>query len=130
MIDKLTFSEDVIRLIPHFNFTETPLLPAIRDVEIPRWGLDYNSIYGGSFLLEDLALILGFYDKVLPETIENADGPRYPEEIEDRMLAAHRFVIENMKEIEEIIHQFVVKGGITAGTYKCEHDIRLWERDE
>lgn len=130
MIEKLTISEDVIRLIPHFNFTEAPQISDLSDEQTPRWGLDYNSIYGGSFLLEDLALILGVYDKVIPETAENADGPRYPEDVEQRLLDAHTFVIEHMKDIEDIIHQFVVKGGITAGTYKCDHRIRIWERDE
>ena len=50
MIEKLTISEDVIRLIPHFNFTETPQISDLSDEQAPRWGLDYNSIYGGSFL--------------------------------------------------------------------------------
>ena len=130
MIERLTLTEDVIKLIPHLNFTETPTADEIADKRYPRWGIDYNSIYGGSFLLEDLALILGFHNDMLPESIESPMGFRYPEEIEDRMLAAHRIIIENMKSIEEIIHQFVVKGGIKPGTYKCDNKIRLWERED
>ena len=129
MIERLTLSEDVVKLIPHFNFTDAPSLEETENVLYPRFGIDYNSIYGGSFLLEDLALIFGHFSDALPETIEDALGPRYPEDIEDKMMAAHNFVMDNIKSIEEIVHQFVVKGGITPGTYKCDHKIRLWERE-
>lgn len=130
MIDRLTLSEDVIKLIPHFNFTETPSISLMKETMFPKWGIDYNSIYGGSFLLEDLSYIFGVYDKAIPETIEDAFGPRFPEDVEERMLSAHRFILEHFKDIEDIIHQFVVKGGITAGTYKCDHFERIWTRDE
>lgn len=130
MVEKLTISEDVIKLIPHFNFTENPSMDEISGTEFPRWGIDYNSIFGGTFLLEDLAMILGVYDKVIPGTEENPMGPRYPDEIEDRLFDAYTFVAENFKPIEEIIHQFVVKGGIVAGTYKCDHKVRIWEKEQ
>lgn len=129
MIEKLTISEDIIKLIPHFNFTDTPSLDDISDKQYPRWGIDCNSIYGGTFLLEDLAMIFGVQDTAVPGTEENPMGPRYPEEVEDRLFNAHTFVSENIKALEEIIHQFVVKGGITAGTYKCDHKIRIWEKE-
>ena len=129
MIERLTLTDDVLKLIPWFNFTEDLTEEEISNKEYPRFGIDYNSIYGGSFLLEDLAQILGHADDFLPDSLENPTGYRYPAEIEEKMLSAHTFVMENLRAIEEIVHQFVVKGGITAGTYKCDHKIRLWEKE-
>ena len=35
---------------------------------------------------------------------------------------------QNLYEIETLIHQFVVNGGITPGKYKCRKDDYIWSK--
>ena len=59
-------------------------------------------------------------------TEEDADGPKFPEEVERYLLDTHFFVIDHLDEIEEIVHQMILKGGVKVGTYKCKDWQRIW----
>lgn len=123
---RVTFTEDMLKLIPCINFKEIPAT----DTEIKNKTnicIDFDSLYGGSFVFEDMSFILGIYDKHIPGTENNPLGPRFPEELEDYMWETHRYIVENIVNIEEILHQFSVKGGIKAATYKCKSNEHFWE---
>lgn len=120
---EVTLTEDMIRLISNFRFVPFP--DYVDDKEIVNWGLDLNSLYGGNFVCEDIAGILGLQDTAYPDTLCDSDGPKYPDEVYDRMMAAHLYVFENVSNIEEILHQFATQG-IKVGTYTCKSNEHIW----
>ena len=81
-----------------------------------------------STLLEDVSLILGLRDKAIPNTENDENGRAFPDEIEHYMLDVYNYVKDNLFYIETLIHQFVVFGGITEGTYVCDNKELFWEK--
>ena len=61
------------------------------------------------------------------DTEEDADGPKFSEEDTEYMLGLHDFIIDNLQNIEEVLHQMILKGGIKPGTYKCKDWQHIWE---
>lgn len=127
---KLTLTEEHLRLISCIRFKKFPEDYQNPDYERVTWAIDLNNLYGGSFLYEDMSFILGIYDKHIEGTEEDPLGVRFPEELEAHMLDLHMFLIENLESIEEIVHQFSIKGGVTPGTYSCNSTQRIWEKDK
>ena len=110
MVKKITLTEDHIKLIPFFFVQE------FGDNEI---GVTKEQLFNlGSHLLEDMAMILGLSDKAINNTSYDADGRAFDDETEKYMLDLYNYIVDNLYYIELIIHQFVIKGGITAGMYK------------
>ena len=143
----LTITEDMIKLISCLNFQEFPEFDKNLGFEeysnlnekamykkgrnqYVYYGFDLNSLYGGNFVLEDVARILGVYDKHLENTEELSSGPRFPKEIEDYLLETHFAVFDNLVYIEQILHQFCWKGGITPGTYECRENEFYWTKKD
>lgn len=81
-----------------------------------------------SHLLDDVSLILGLRDKMIPNTEEDANGMAFPDEIEQYMVDTYRYVSENMYWIELLIHQYILKGGLQVGTYSCNMKDKIWEK--
>lgn len=115
---KLILNDDHIKLIKHFNFER---------ISDRHYGLDTYGLWGGTYLYEQMAYILGYQDKVIPETIESNLGARYEKEYEERMMEYDSFILENLVFIEEILHQFCDKGGIKPGIYSCIDYERIWK---
>ena len=126
----VTITEDMIKLISCLNFQEFGPISDEDTRQYVRYGLDLNSLYGGNFVLEDTARILGKYDQMLANTMESPEGPRFPKEVEDYLLGVHFSVYNNIVYIEQILHQFCWKGGITPGTYECKENEYFWTRKE
>jgi hypothetical protein len=125
---KLTLTKDMLALIANIRFTKLPNMNS--EKEYLNWGIDFNSIYGGSFLLEDIAYIIGRYDEHIEGTEYNAMGPEFPDELHNYMLDLHETILKNLPYIEDLVHQFSIKGGLTEGTYKCKDYARIWSRVE
>lgn len=126
-IKKITLTEDHIKLIRALN----PVKFEFDDDDSKSRfcvGYDSYSLWGGSFLFEDIALILGFYEESLPGTQDDYTGRRYSKEREDYMLELYDFFEENLDYIESLVHQFCDKGGLTPGTYKCIDYQLNWEK--
>lgn len=120
MVKKITLTEDHIKLIPFFFIQE------FGDNEI---GVTKEQLFNiGSHLLEDMATILGLTDKAIPNTNYDADGRAFDDKTEKYMLDLYNYIVDNLYYIELIIHQFVIKGGITAGTYKALDNELFWEK--
>lgn len=125
---KLTLTKDMLALISNIRFTKVPNLNT--EKKYLSWGIDFNSIYGGSYLLEDIAYIIGKYDEHIEGTEESAMGPEFPPELEDYMFDLHTKILNNIHYIEDLVHQFSIKGGLTEGTYKCKDYERIWSKVE
>lgn len=123
----VTLTEDMLKLISHINFTKIPDLTD-ETQEKMTWGLDFNSLYGGSYVFEDIAYILGRYDEHIAGTEEDPMGVAFPQELEDYMWKIHSYVLDNIQYIEALVHQFVNKGGLTPGTYRSKSNENIWTK--
>ena len=125
-IIKINLTEDSLKLISNIHFEK---VPSLKGAQYPMtWGIDYYSLYGGSYLFEDVSLILGRYDERIKDTEEDALGPRFKPEFEDYMTKLHEYIIDNLEYIEDLVHYYCNKGGLTAGTYKCISSAKNWEK--
>lgn len=123
---KITLTEDHLKLISNIRFTELPIIDETQ--KNINWGIDMNSIYGGSFLLEDISFMIGVYDKRKKDSEENPMGPEFDDDLTDYMFTLHEYIIDNLPYIEDLVHQFSVKGGLSVGTYKCKDYERIWKK--
>ena len=103
---KVELTEDHIKLIKNFNFER---------ISDKHYGLDTYGLWGGTYLYEQMAYILGYQDKIIPETIE------------EKMMDYDAYILENLVFIEEILHQFCDKGGLKPGIYTCLDYNRQWD---
>jgi hypothetical protein len=83
------------------------------------WGCDQWSLFGGTYLLEDMAMILGYFDQAIEKTENLATGRRFPKELEDEMYNLYDFICTNMEDIFSLIFTFIGNGGLVPGTYEC-----------
>lgn len=134
MINKIELTDDMLKLISCIHFQDVPSVPMTEeDITnqnspiILTYGIDYASFYGGTFILEDIAYILGRYDEVIPGTEESYDGPHFPDDVEEYFINMHNYIIEHIEEIEELVHQFSIKGGLVPGTYVSKNNRHYWE---
>lgn len=81
------------------------------------WGCDQWSLFGGTYLLEDMAMILGYFDQALENTENLATGRRFPEALEEEMYSLYDYICENMEDIFNLVLAFTGKGGLVPGTY-------------
>lgn len=121
----IDITEDVLALIPHINFKKLPDLE--EEEKVMAWGIDFFSLYGGNFLLEDISMILGIYDRHIIGTESDSTGPKFNEEDEKRMLGVHFYILENIEYIESLIHYYIDKGGLHVGKYRCKDYEKIWE---
>ena len=112
MVKKLELTEDILKLISNIRFKEYNY-----DDETDRFSVDLSSLYGGNYVYEDVSYILGRYDEHIPGTEDNAMGPEFEPAFEDYMWTIHMFVVENLADIEDLVHQFTVRGGLQPGVY-------------
>lgn len=80
-------------------------------------GIENKSIYGGSDILEDISRAIGWYDKHIGGTEENPNGIQFDEDVENEMYDMHEYIIENIVYIENLLHYWSNKGGLTSGSY-------------
>jgi hypothetical protein len=120
MIIKLELTNDHLKLIPFFYTQE---------VDDNLVGVDREIMFNmGSHLLEDMAIILGMEDKALKNSENDADGRAFDDETEEYLLSLFDYFNSNLYYIETLIHQFVVKGGLTVGTYQALDNELIWEK--
>lgn len=123
---KLTLTDEHLALISNLRMSKLP--DNVETLEIAKLGFDLNSLYGGSFVLEDISYILGCYDKHIEGTEEKAMGPEFPKELTDHMFKLHYDIMDNIENIEELVHYYSNKGGLTPGTYVCNEWEHIWSK--
>jgi hypothetical protein len=121
MIKKLTLNEDHLKLINMIRFQSDGKDKVYISRENPY------ILFGH---LCDLALVLGLKDKEIPGTEEDPDGAAYPDDVENYILSIHHYIVDNLYDIEVLIHQMALQGGITPGTYKCIDSEEIWSKEK
>lgn len=118
---KITLSDDHIKLIP-FLFIQKEGDKVVLISKDQLFSL-------GSHLLEDMAFILGLIDKAIPSSIDDENGRAFPKEITDYMLELYEYFSVNLYYIESLVHYYVIKGGLSSGTYICKENEMLWHKE-
>lgn len=127
MIKKLTLTEDHIKLISAIKVEQFSFGPDSRHGEL-GWGFNQYNLFGGTYVLEDVSIILGLYDKHIPGTEEDPLGMDFPEEVKNYMWECYSYIWENMVYIMSLIFYYTSRGGLTPGTYKCKDTLREWTK--
>jgi hypothetical protein len=104
---KINLTEEHIKLIKEFR---------VERIDDIYTGFDTIDPYGGSYVMEDIAMILGYWDQAIEGTEKDYDGRKFGFENEQKMINIHNYVVENMSYILSIIIQFVTEG-IKPGLY-------------
>lgn len=104
---KIKLNENHIKLIKNFKSE------IIDDYHV---GFDTINPYGGQYLMEDLAMILGYWDKAVDGTENDYDGRKFGIENEQAMIEIHNYLMDNFSLILSILIQFSTNG-IKPGTY-------------
>ena len=130
----ITLTEEHIALLKNLNFKKLDLIRGRKvniDEEEMFFGYDTYDIYRGTFLFEDMAHILGYADQVIKGTEEDPDGPKYPYELQQHMLDLDAYIVDNLIDIENLIHQRIDKGGIQPNVKYVPLDhVGLWYTEE
>lgn len=128
---KIELTDEIIALVSKFRFqklNDLNIKHGIEDWTDKYYGIDTYALYHGSHLYEDMAQILGKADQVIKGTEEDFDGPKYPTELMEHLMELDTYIVDNILEIEEIIHQFAFKeGGVKPGVYTCKDNEHLWK---
>ena len=118
----VNLTEDHLKLIRNLN---------VQALTGETVGIAKDNLYGGTYKYEQMALILGLTDKAVPGTEEDMEnGTLYEKEAQLYMVELDKYINENLLNIEEILHQFCLKGGLTAGKYVCKDYQHIWHRVE
>lgn len=125
-IKKITLSEDHLKLISAMKFEAFEFDSESRNGRI-GWGLDQWNLFGGTYVLEDVALVIGKFDEYIKGTEENPMGRQFPQELEDYMWGLYRYIWDNMEYIIDLILYYVTRGGLKPGTYKYTQNLKQWE---
>lgn len=104
---KITLTENHIKLIKNFR------IERFNDVQV---GFDTINPYGGNYLMEDLAMILGYWDKAIEGTEMDYDGRKFGLENEMEMLKQHSYLMDNFEYIISMLIQFSSEG-LKPGLY-------------
>lgn len=118
MITKIELTEDLLKLIHGFDILELK--------EGKQYGVDIDHMYGGTYLYEQMAILLGWEDKEVPETKEDPDGVKFEKGTMEKLVEYDDFMTKHLLDIEQIIHQYCVEG-VKPGFYKSREGIGLWK---
>jgi hypothetical protein len=121
MIKKLVLNEDHLKLINLIRFEDD-------GEDYGKLTLDKVNPYLLGGKLEDLAFALGKSESAIPCTDDNENGAAFPDDVEEYILSVHHYIVENLYDIEVLIHQMCLKGGITPGTYECVIGDDIWSK--
>lgn len=130
---KVVLTEEHLKLIKNFRIqklNELNVKNGIEDWTDKYYGIDTYGLFHGSHLYEDMAQILGVADQVIKGTEEDIDGPKYPKELMDNFIELDEYILDNILNIEEIVHQFSSEGGLKPGIYTCKDNEHIWKYKE
>jgi len=124
---KIKLNEEHLKLIENIKFEKFVFDMDTRNGRY-GWGIDQYSLFGGSYALEDIALILGHWDEYIRGTENDPMGRHYPEELENHMWELYHYIWDNMEHIIRLVFYFNDKGGLTPGEYKFDTNNETWEK--
>lgn len=94
------------------------------------YGVDNFSLFGGTYLWEQIAYIIGIHDHVIKGTEEDPTGPKFPEEDMEHMKDLDCFMVTNLQYIFDILLQYCTEGIQPGVTYWCYDYERIWHKEE
>lgn len=94
------------------------------------YGVDNYNLWGGTYLFEQMAYILGYQDKIITGTLENPTGPEFETECYEHMKDLDAFIVTNLGNIFEILLQFCTEGIQEGVTYWCYDNEHIWHKGE
>lgn len=115
MVDDLKLSEN--ESLKEYNKTILEELHGFEPQSRFGWGCDQWSLFGGTYLLEDIAMILGYFNQAIENSETLATGRRFPQELEDEMYSLYDFICDNMEDIFTLVLTFIGNGGLKPGAY-------------
>jgi hypothetical protein len=124
---KIKLTDEHLKLIENIKFEKFVFDMDTRNGRY-GWGIDQYSLFGGSYALEDIALILGHWDEYIRGTENDPMGRHYPEELENHMWELYHYIWDNMEHIIRLVFYFNDKGGLTPGEYKFDTNNETWEK--
>jgi hypothetical protein len=77
--------------------------------------------------MEDLAMILGYWEQAVEGTEKDYDGRKFGLDNEVKMLEIHTYVVDNIEFIVSMLIQFATKGGLKPGLYTAIDYNLNWE---
>ena len=128
MVKRLTLTEDMLKLISNIHYGEAIDLDDCENKQTVVYGIDFNSIYGGDSTFETIAYILGRYDEHIEGTETDPMGADFVDDFKNYMSDMHNYIVDHIADIEDLLHWFSNKGGLTPGTYKCGNAC-IWEKE-
>lgn len=124
---KIKLTDEHLKLIENIKFEKFVFDMDTRNGRY-GWGIDQYSLFGGSYALEDIALILGHWDEYIRGTENDPMGRHYPDELENHMWELYHYIWDNMEHIIRLVFYFNDKGGLTPGEYKFDTNNETWEK--
>lgn len=115
----VNLTEDHLKLIRNLN---------VQELKNDIVGIPKDNLYGGTYKYEQMALILGLMDKAVKGTEEDINGTLYEKDTQLYMMELDKYITDNLLNIEEIVHQFCLTGGITPGKYVCKDYQHIWQK--
>lgn len=94
-----------------------------------HFGVDTYQLYGGTYLYEQMALILGKTDHVIPESLEDPTGPVYDDETMAYFYELDTFIREHVVDIFEILLQYCYEGIKPGVVYWCYDNEHIWKKE-
>lgn len=92
------------------------------------WGINQWNMFGGTFVMEDVAMITGHYGEFIEEN--GTMGKVYPKELEDHMWELYLYIYNNLTYIMKLVLWSISNGGLTPGTYKTKDMGINWTKEE
>lgn len=129
MIKKINLTDEHLKLIENIKFE--PFIFGADDKNGRfGWGIDQYSLFGGTYAMEDIALILGKWEEYIHGTETSPMGRRYPRDLEDHMWELYDYIYSNMEYIIKLVLYFSNKGGISAGEYVYDTESEEWNKKQ
>lgn len=124
-LKKLKLTDEHVKLLQAIKFESFVFDGDSRNGRI-GWGVDQYAPWGGNYPIEDIALILGHWDETIPGTEDDYDGRKFPEELQAHMSDLYYDITENFELYFKLLIYMADKGGLVAGTYKCNPRTNEW----
>lgn len=128
-IKRIVLTDDILKVISGLKFEQFSF-----DKNSPNnhygWGIDSYGMYGGTYPLEDISILIGKYNEHIPGTEEKPTGVEFPYELTQYMWGIHDYIVENLEFIESLVHAYIGNGGLTPGTYKCKDNEMFWTKEK
>ena len=126
---KIKLTDDHIKLLQALKFEQFVFDGDSRNGRF-GFGIDQYAPWGGDIPVEDIALILGHWDKTIKGTEKDYDGRKFPKELEDHFFDLYDDITNNMEYMLSLLAFYSDKGGLVPGTYKCNPRYKDWTKIE